>query len=74
MIYPNHFEEKTGFDKVRLFVASNCLSPLGKDRVDAMAFSNDFPTIHTWLSQTAEFVRILQGDEEFPANNFFDVR
>ena len=74
MIYPNHFEEKTGFDKVRLFVASNCLSPLGKDRVDAMAFSNDFPTIHTWLSQTAEFVRILQGDEEFPANYFFDVR
>ena len=74
MIYPKHFEEKTGFDKVRLFVASNCLSPLGKDRVDAMAFSNDFPTIHTWLSQTAEFVRILQGDEEFPANNFFDVR
>ena len=74
MIYPNHFEEKTGFDKVRLFVASNCLSPLGKDRVDAMAFSNDFRTIHTWLSQTAEFVRILQGDEEFPANNFFDVR
>lgn len=74
MIYPNHFEEKTGFDKVRLFVASNCLSPLGKDRVDAMAFSNDFRTIHTRLSQTAEFVRILQGDEEFPANNFFDVR
>ena len=74
MIYPNHFEEKTGFDKVRLFVASNCLCPLGKDRVDAMAFSNDFRTIHTWLSQTAEFVRILQGDEEFPANNFFDVR
>lgn len=74
MIYPKHFEEKTGFDKVRLFVASNCLSPLGKDRVDAMAFSNDFPTIHTWLSQTAEFVRILQSDEEFPANNFFDVR
>lgn len=74
MIYPKHFEEKTGFDKVRLFVASNCLSPLGKDRVDTMAFSNDFPTIHTWLSQTAEFVRILQGDEEFPANNFFDVR
>ena len=74
MIYPKHFEEKTGFDKVRLFVASNCLSPLGKDRVDAMAFSNDFRTIHNWLSQTAEFVRILQGDEEFPANNFFDVR
>lgn len=74
MIYPKHFEEKTGFDKVRLFVASNCLSPLGKDRVDAMAFSYDFRTIHTWLSQTAEFVRILQGDEEFPANNFFDVR
>lgn len=74
MIYPKHFEEKTGFDKVRLFVASNCLSPLGKDRVDAMAFSNDFQTIHTWLCQTAEFVRILQGDEDFPADNFFDVR
>lgn len=74
MIYPNNFEEKTGFDKVRLFIAAECLSPLGKERVEAMEFSGDYQTIRTLLLQTAEFVRILQGEEEFPAGNFFDVR
>ena len=74
MTYPQNFEEKTGFNKVRLFITSECLSPLGKERVEKMTFAHDYQTIQTRLLQTAEFVRVLQSEEEFPVSNFFDVR
>lgn len=74
MIYPQNFEQKTGFDKVRLLITDKCLSPLGAERVAEMNFSPDYTTIACLLEQTDEFVRILHGDVEFPASYFFDVR
>ena len=74
MIYPQNFEQKTGFDKVRLLIAEKCLSPLGKERVTEMNFSTHYSTITERLEQTDEFLRILHGEDEFPANYFFDVR
>lgn len=74
MIYPQNFEQKTGFDKVRRLISEKCLSPLGEERVAEMNFSADYKTVTKRLEQTDEFVRILQGDTEFPANYFFDVR
>lgn len=74
MIYPNNFEQKTGFDKVRRLISEKCLSPLGEERVAEMNFSADFTIVTERLEQTDEFVRILQGDTEFPASYFFDVR
>ena len=74
MIYPQNFEQKTGFNKVRKLIAEKCLSSLGKERVLDMAFSADFQSVTTWLEQTYEFVRILEGETDFPANFFFDVR
>lgn len=74
MIYPQNFEIKTGFDKVRLLVSEKCLSALGEERAAEMSFSTDYTEIIQKLEQTGEFVRILQGDREFPANYFFDVR
>lgn len=74
MIYPQNFEQKTGFDKVRNLISEKCLSPLGKERVEEMTFSTQFDTINEWLDQTEEFVRILHGDRDFPSSYFFDVR
>lgn len=74
MIYPSNFEQKTGFDRVRRLVENRCLSPLGKERVAEMDFSADYRQVTTRLEQVGEFVRILQGDEEFPTSYFFDVR
>lgn len=74
MIYPENFEQKTGFDKVRRFISEKCLSPLGEERVAEMNFSADYQIITERLEQTDEFVRILHGDVEFPAQYFFDVR
>lgn len=74
MIYPSNFEQKTGFDKVRLLVSDKCLSPLGKERVAAMSFSTDYAFISNELDLVNEFVKIQQGETDFPANYFFDVR
>lgn len=74
MIYPQNFEQKTGFDKVRRLISEKCLSPLGQERVAEMEFSADYSTVIERLQHTDEFVRILHGEVEFPANFFFDVR
>lgn len=74
MIYPSNFEQKTGFDKVRLLVSDKCLSPLGKERAAAMSFSTDYAFISNELDLVDEFVKIQQGETDFPANYFFDVR
>ncbi|RHR36082.1 endonuclease MutS2 [Parabacteroides sp. AF18-52] len=74
MIYPQNFEQKTGFDKVRRLISDKCLSLLGQERVAEMEFSADYTTVIERLEQTDEFVRILHGEVEFPASFFFDVR
>lgn len=74
MIYPNNFEQKIGFDHIRLLLKEKCLSTLGEERVSGMMFSNRFMDVNEWLDQTVEFVRILEEEDGFPAQYFFDVR
>lgn len=74
MIYPHNFEQKTGFDKVRQLITEKCLSSLGEEKVAEMTFSADFTIVSERLNQADEFVRILHGEDEFPAAYFFDVR
>ncbi|MCL1938407.1 MAG: Smr/MutS family protein [Candidatus Azobacteroides sp.] len=74
MIYPENFEQKIGFDKIRQFVTDHCLSPLGNEKVVEMTFSSDFQLIKQRLYQTVEFVQIIQEEDNFPIDYFFDVR
>ncbi len=74
MIYPDNFEQKIEFSKIRQLLSQCCLSPLGKEKVDGMKFSASFRYLEGQLSAAAEFMRILEEEEAFPADNFFDVR
>ena len=74
MTYPQDFEQKTGFDKIRQLIINKCLSSLGKERVDDIKFLTDISVITEKLEQTHEFVLILQEEDSFPANYFIDVR
>ncbi|MDR0756388.1 MAG: Smr/MutS family protein [Tannerella sp.] len=74
MIYPEIFEQKTGFDKIRTLVGEKCLSALGKERVEEMAFSDRQDVVSEQIGQTDEFVRILQGDKAFPSDHYIDLR
>lgn len=74
MIYPQNFEQKIGFDQIRQLLKEKCLSTLGEERVTDMAFSDHFKEVEERLDQVTEFVRILQEENNFPAQYFFDVR
>ena len=74
MIYPNNFEHKIEFNRIRELVAASCLSTLGKEKVDEMQFSASFKEIDMRLNRVDEFVRILQDEDSFPSDHFYDVR
>lgn len=74
MIYPDNFEYKIGFDKIRQLLTAKCLSHLGEEKVQNMSFSSDYTYITEELSQTEEFTRIIQEEDSFPTNFFLDVR
>ena len=74
MIYPNNFEQKVGFTEIRMLLKGHCLSTLGKEKVDEMAFSADHVLINEWLQQVREFRRLKQEADDFPMQYFFDVR
>lgn len=74
MIYPHNFEQKIGFDHIRALLKEQCLSPLGIEKVEQLHFSVQYEEIDRWLNETMEFVRILQEEENFPDQYFFDIR
>ena len=74
MIYPNNFETKIGFNKIRELIGRNCLSSLGEERVGWLTFSGVYAEINESLYQTDEFMHILQEDVDFPVSYFIDVR
>lgn len=74
MIYPQNFEQKIGFDLIRQMLCDKCLSTLGKERVETMTFMQRYEEINEKLEQVVEFVRIIQEEDNFPDQYFFDVR
>ena len=74
MIYPQNFEQKIGFDSIRHLLKERCLSTLGEERVIDMAFSESYDEINRRLEEVTEFIRIIQEEDEFPDQYFFDVR
>ncbi len=74
MIFPDNFEEKTGFDNIRTLLKARCLSTLGKSKVDEILFIRDFQAIKQKLEFVDEFLQIIRSDDEFPVQHFFDLR
>ncbi|ULB33722.1 MULTISPECIES: endonuclease MutS2 [Proteiniphilum] len=74
MIYPDNFEQKIEFNRVRQLLSERCLSQLGKEKVEEMHFSASYNEITTHLSQTEEFVRIRKEEDSFPDGHFYDMR
>ncbi|MDD4604409.1 MAG: Smr/MutS family protein [Bacteroidales bacterium] len=73
MIFPSNFEQKLGFDALRQLLRAYCLSSLGRENVDLISFSTDPDEIEQWLSGTAEMRQILEFEEHFPAQDYYDM-
>lgn len=74
MIYPQNFEQKIGFDQIRLLLTHKCISTLGEERVEQMTFSDQFDVVEQEINLVMEFIRIIQEEDHFPDQYFFDVR
>lgn len=74
MIYPQNFEQKIGFDEIRTLLGRHCLSTLGTERAGKMQFITDVHTIRELQEHTREFLHIMESEEAFPDQDFYDVR
>ncbi len=74
MIYPTNFEQKIGFASIRQMLSEHCISQMGLERVESMAFSADKARILKSLEQTEEFISLLQTGVPFPMRDFHDLR
>ncbi len=73
MIYPENFEEKIGFDKLRSKLKGTCQSDATKRLVDDMHFMTDAGSINKTLDYTEESKQILLFHDNFPLTGFPDI-
>ena len=74
MIYPHTFEEKIGMNEVRALLRAHCLSPLGLQRVEEMAFLTDGEQLRELHRQVGEFVRLQEETDGLPEQGYYDLR
>ena len=74
MIYPNNFEQKIGFDKIRNKIKERCLSPLGEEAAEQITFSTNYNNIIKMVEECNEFLSIIESEKDFPCDHFYDVR
>ncbi len=74
MIYPDNFEQKLRFDRVRQALKEHCLTAQGAEKVDQMHFSTNFDEVSLMVSETAEMFTIITTEPDFPAEEFPDLR
>ncbi len=74
MLYPEHIEQKLGFDQIRIMLAEQCTANPGREMVETMAFMSDPRGVNDALQQTGEMMQILQFHDSFPDLIYDDVR
>lgn len=74
MFYPENFETKLGFDKIRTMLKGAVLCPLGSARIDQMKFMTKRNDIEYELALVKEMIEILQESKTpMPTDGFFDL-
>lgn len=73
-IYPETFENKIGFDRIRKFLLEKCLCELGREHVESMHYRTNYQDIAKLLQLTSEMKTILSFEENFPQDNYIDAR
>ena len=75
MTYPHNIEQKIDFQVIRDCLKSCCVSPLGKERVDAMQWQTHYATVMELLVRMREMIGILSDSSlSFPQGDIYDLR
>jgi len=73
MIYPDNFETKIGFDRIRELLGTQCISSMGAKHVEEVSFETGHGVVLEMLNRTEEFRQILLSGISFPNSGYFDL-
>lgn len=73
MLYPESFEEKIGFSRIRIMLSDACLCSAGETYVSRIHFSTDIRMLRALLGETGEMMQVMQMDSGFPATDYLDL-
>jgi DNA mismatch repair protein MutS2 len=73
MIYPDNFEQKVGFDRIRGQVAGMCTTTGGREKLGAEIFSTSAEDIEKRLGLCDELRQVLVLEGGFPSGEFTDT-
>lgn len=73
MIYPNDFETRIGFDRIREEIQRLLATRTAVELLESLAMSHDLPTIRRALGETFEMRTILLLESDFPQSGFKDI-
>lgn len=74
MIYPDNFEQKIGFDRVRGQVSRLCSTEEGREKLNGEAFSTSVLEIEQRIGLCEELRLALMMEGDFPAGDYVDTR
>ncbi len=73
MIYPDQFEQKIGFDRVREMLTQLCMSRCGRELVEDVGFMTDRKILETAQARTGEMREICLFEQHFPTDGYEDT-
>ncbi|MDR0560019.1 MAG: endonuclease MutS2, partial [Prevotellaceae bacterium] len=73
MIYPANFEQKTGFDKIKVSIKNKCVTQSAVNKVDDACFLTDKEAIMQLLRLASEMKTICMLENSFPADGYVDA-
>ena len=73
MIYPENFESKIGFDRIRSQIKALCVTQGAVEKLESAEFSSDYRTVRERLEQTFEMRTALMMESGFPDGSFVDT-
>ncbi len=75
MVFPDTIESKIDFLTIRAELSRYCASPLGREEVEAMAFSADYERVNRLLYEAEEMKQVVEDASlNFPHGEIHDVR
>jgi DNA mismatch repair protein MutS2 len=74
MIYPQSFESKTGFDRIRELIRDYCSGESGRELADRIEFGSSFELIKPLIDETWEMQQLISFGEPFAFDNSFEIR
>ncbi len=64
MIFPDSFENKIGFDKIRKLVEEKCSGAMSREEALRMSFSKNYDVVCRMLWQTDEMLQIIKNSQD----------